>query len=429
MTRRIPYIISLLFIFPSLLAGNFRLDAAQAKPQVGINGISPIFEVYSDTLNQNTMVLAFNPATASYLVVWSTEQDSYTTDLWARPVFMDGRLGPVFNIDSSPNIGMYYQTLAADPGRLRFLLVYYTRNDSNDITILARTVSWNGGQISSPVTLMSGHYSSSREPSVVYNPNRDEYLVVYDDSSDPGCSYTKMYAVRINAETLALTPPVQIGQCTADEYSYNGQVVLNIPADQYQLAYARYVDTNSTYYLLTRWLLADLSQMGVPVELNSSLSNEDVVHIASGPNGYLAAYFTIESIYFQIYGWFIRLDGSLEGEPFKIPVTMEQATSACSPSIAYLGALGYIATWCSQTAANPSNLTDVFFRLVPDRPLPPNTKELVLANGPDSQYYSLVSCALGRQCLLIFQDDSSGDRDIFARQFFINYQLLPIVRR
>jgi hypothetical protein len=54
---------------------------------------------------------------------------------------------------------------------------------------------------------------------------------------------------------------------------------------------------------------------------------------------------------------------------------------------------------------------------------------MVLAAGPNNQGWPIVACAMGKQCLMVFQDDASGDADIYGRFIFINYQMLPIVRK
>jgi hypothetical protein len=415
----------------ALLAGSFGPGAARADPRHAIQGISPIFEIYSDTLKQNYMAVSFNPGTASYLVVWNTWQDNFTADLWARPVFMNGSMGPVFNIDSIASNIMDTPALAGDPLRGRFLVVYYLYDGSGTYKILVRTVSYNGNQIGPPITITSEPSSSSGlEPSVVFNPHRDEYLLVYGDTSDPACSYSKLLTVRINAETLSLSTPVEIGACTTDEYYYNGQAALHPVFDQYQLVYALKDEVNSTYYLMTRWLSGDLSQIGAPVEMNNSLSNIEMANIDSGMRGYLATYIGQDlGGHMQIYGQFINPDGFLQGGPIQIPVTMNAPLGVGWPRAAYFGSMGYIVTWGYLQTSDPADTVDLYYRLVPERPEPPQTVEKVLADGPGNQGLQIVSCVRGVQCLMVFQDDSSGDEDIFARQLFIDRQMLPFVMK
>lgn len=85
-------------------------------------------------------------------------------------------------------------------------------------------------------------------------------------------------------------------------------------------------------------------------------------------------------------------------------------------------------TGCRQTSPSGDN-PDLYYRLVPERPESPTTPEMVLADGPGDQVYPIVSCALGMQCLMVFHDDQSGDRDIYGRIIFQTRQVLPIVRK
>jgi hypothetical protein len=409
-----------------LLGSSFGFDTARADV---INGVSPIFEIYSDSLTNYYMVAAFNTGTASYLVAWITQQDANTTDLWARPVFMDGKVGAVFNIDTSASYYMSFPALAADPTRARFLVAYHSEDTTGWNSLLARTVSYDGSLISSAITIMGGEPMYISTPSVAYNPQLDEFLVVYDDTSDPTCGHSRLYAVRINAETMTVITAVEIGSCTTDEYSYQGNVALH-PSNQYQLVYTQYDNVNSTYYLLTRWLSADLSQMGAPVEMNNSKSNIEKVLVASGTGSYLAVYLGIDaSSHMQIYGQFIGIDGNVMGGPIQIPVTMDDPAGVWFPSVAFRGSLGYVVSWGFVKTSDPGDDPDLYYRLVPERPEPPTTPEMVLADGTGDQGYPVVSCALGMQCLMVFHDDQSGDRDIYGRMIFQMRQVLPIVRK
>jgi hypothetical protein len=352
-----------------LLVGSFGLDAARAISPAGTQGLSPIFEIFSDTLKQYYMTVAFNPGTASYLVVWNNEQGSYTRDLWAIAVFMDGNLSPAFNIDSIAGEYMFGPALAADPGRARFLVAYYLHDGSGMYKILVRTVTYDGSQIGSPATIVSGNFYGN-EPSVVYNPFMDEYLLVYDDTSDPACADSKLFAVRINASTLALGTPVKIGTCTTNEYSYNGQAALRQESNQYQLVYARLDLVNSIYYLLARQLSADLSQIGTPVEMINNLGNVDVALVSSGTWSSLVVYLGDDPAWhMQIYGQLLEPNGALLDGPFQIPVTMNNPYGAWPLHVAHAGSLGYIVTWGILQTSDPADTTDLFFRLVPERPV------------------------------------------------------------
>lgn len=424
--RRISLVLAVAVCF-SLLAGSFRLDAARGNE---LKGVSPIFEIYSDTVRQYYISVAFNPGSGSYLVVWDTVEDSNTTDLWARPVFMDGSLGPVFNIDAIATEKMYVPTVAADQIRLRFLVVYTQVDASNNKTIFARTVTFNGSQINPPIPIMTTSTAGLINfSSVVYNPTRDEYLLVYDDNSDPACNNSKMYAVHINAETLALSTPVEIGACTSDEYNYRGVVALNPVTGQYQLAYV-FVDTaNTTASLITRWLSADLTQLGMPVEIDND-SYSQWVTLSGGKGTFLSIFIGLDAgKHMQIYGQFIGIDGGLLGEPFQIPVTMNNPDSVWFPQVAFSGSLGYLVFWSFKPTDDTGDGFNAYYRLIPERPILPTTPEFVLAGGPGDQGYLAGSCVPGMQCLMAFLDDQSGDDDIFGRIFFISHQLLPLVAK
>jgi hypothetical protein len=164
------------------------------------------------------------------------------------------------------------------------------------------------------------------------------------------------------------------------------------------------------------------------VEMNNSGSNVDEALIASGISSSLAVYLGRDaSGHMQIYGQLLDPGGALLGAPFQIPVTMNDPAGVWSPEVAFVSSLGYIVTWGVQQTSGDT--TDDYFRLVPERPEPLHTPEQVLANGPNNQDMPRVACAVGMQCLMVFKDDASGDRDIYGRFLFIDRQMLPIIRK
>src|SRR4030067_535190 len=84
-----------------------------------------------------------------------------------------------FNIDSDAGNSMEKVAITADTTRARFLVVVHYNDHSGYNQILSHTVNWNGGQISPAVNYSTGvWWDSAAGPSVVYNPQMDEYLLV-----------------------------------------------------------------------------------------------------------------------------------------------------------------------------------------------------------------------------------------------------------
>jgi hypothetical protein len=420
--KRITIILAVL-VCAELLAGSLELDAARAA--------GPIFEIFSDSLQQYYLDAAFNPATGSYLVVWSTMQGSYTEDLWARPVLLDGTLLPAFNIDSVAGNTMKKVAITADLTRARFLVVVQYNDHSGYNQILSHTVNWNGTQISPAVNYSTGGWwDSAAGPSVVYNPQMDEYLLVYEDTSDTNCSYAKVLAVRMDPESLIPSSPVEVGGCDSSEYAYYGRAAYHADSNHYQLIYDRVDLATSDDYLTTRSLSADLSQVGAAVEVASGVRYATDMSIASGPGGFLVAYMgRDDNDYFQVYGQFIGPYGALLGSSVQITNEQIEQYAWYVPRASFFGSLGYVVAWSFLPSTTPPDSFDAYYRFVPDRSEQPQATQMLLAGGSSHQSFPVVSCVPEMQCLLIFTDDKSGDYDLFGRQVYLTRQSLPLVAK
>jgi hypothetical protein len=420
--KRISILLAVL-VCAGLLAGSLELDTAR--------GAGPIFEIFGDSLQQYYLDAAFNPATGSYLVVWNTYEDDYTQDLWARPVLLDGTLLPSFNIDSDAGNSMEKVAIAADTTRARFLVVVQYTDHSGYSQILSHTVNWNGGQISLAYTFTTGDWwDYGAGPAVAYNPQADEYLLVYEDTSDTNCSYAKVMAARIDPESLTSSTPVEVGGCDTSEYSYYGRVAYHADSNHYQLIYDRVVLGTSDDYLMTRSLSADLSQVGTAVEIASGVRYATDMSIASGPGGFLVAYMgRDDNDYLQVYGQFIGPYGALLGSSIQITNEQIEQFAWYTPKLSYFGSLGYVVAWSLIPSSTPPDSFDAWYRIVPDRSEQPQTTQMLLVDGSSHQGFPVVSCVPEMQCLLIFLDDNSGDYDIFGRQVHLTRQSLPLVAK
>lgn len=404
-----------------LLAGGLSLDAAR--------GAGPVFEVFSDTLQQDRPAVAFNPATGSHLVVWNTAEDSYTKDVWGRPVLLDGTLLPAFNIDSIAGSMMSHVAIAADTARARFLVVNLYDDNSGFNLIEMYTVNWNGGQISLPVGFTTGSWWDYGEgPAVVYNPQADEYLLVYEDTTRVTCSYPMVVAMQVDPENLDLSTPVQVGGCNTDEWSLCGRVAYHPGSNRYQVIYERIGVSDSSNTLMTRWVSADLSQMGSPVEIAAYPHYTMGMAIASGPGGFLVVYVGEDyDGYYQVFGRFLDPNGNLLGSTIQISDEQVKRVNWNMPNLAFFGSLGYVVAWDFASSYMPPDVFDSFYRIVPDRPEPPHTTPMVLAASSSDESYPTVSCVPDNQCLLVYLDDLSGDYDVYGRPILLARQWLPLM--
>lgn len=404
----------------ALLAGSLELDAAR--------GAGPVFEVYIDALEQYDLDVAFNPATGSYLVAWSSTQDSYTQDLWARAVLMDGTLLPAINLYSTANQKVNKLSIAADTSRGQFLVVSQLVAGISTNWVQAMLVDWNGSPFGTTLLFSTGAYwNSGAGPSVVYNPQADEYLIVYEDTNDTNCAVAKVYAYRLDAAGLSILSSAEVGGCTANQYSLYARAAYYPGSNQYQVVYINVDTTGGMVYLRTRWLSADLSQLGPETVLASSTYMRDF-SIINGPDGFLVTYTGKDaSNRPQVYSQYLDSGGNLLGNPIQVTGEQIEQFAWSVPRAAFIGSLGYVVTWDFLASSTLPDSFDSYYRLLRGHPEPPPSPQMVLADGENHQTGPLVSCAPDMQCLLLFRDDSSGDYDIYARQLILQRQSLPLV--
>jgi hypothetical protein len=172
-------ILVLSLIFISL--GIFSELAAAGPDQQVIPELGPIIRIWDDAGSNSNPAIAYNSLHDEFLVVWATMQDAFSTDIWARRLHSDGSpiSSGVFNIDNFAGIHLIDPAVSYNPQTDQYLVVYTAEFSMEDHDIWGKVVNWNGSLSSRLYIDNRGQVQNS--PAVVYNPRENQYLVAYSD--------------------------------------------------------------------------------------------------------------------------------------------------------------------------------------------------------------------------------------------------------
>ncbi|REJ81198.1 MAG: hypothetical protein DWQ36_18675 [Acidobacteria bacterium] len=158
-------------------------DAAAAWPEIGANDFRITFEggTGQSLPSARLVAAAFHPERQEYFVVYIAAE--FENDLEARRLQADGTAvsGSFFLANASDILNV---ALAYSPVHDHYLVIWWQADDG--FQVLGRLVSPEGAILSStlPIVPVCSDLPSCT-PSVVYNPTADEFLVVWgrDESS------------------------------------------------------------------------------------------------------------------------------------------------------------------------------------------------------------------------------------------------------
>lgn len=223
------------WVWVCVLAGALSLPVAGAAGAVGAGRdpgragetIGPDFRVSgkSGTGGETSAAVAANATAGGFLVVWMDGRDpDQGLRVFGRRVAADGSVvGRDFAISGHAPADHTFGVprgvdVAYSPSADAYLVVWndLRRYDTRGVDLYGRMVSGDGVplgrafRISGPGATYPVHES---EPAVAYNPNTDEFLVVWQD----GRGKENVYGRRVSADGAVVGPEIAVGVAT-DHY-------------------------------------------------------------------------------------------------------------------------------------------------------------------------------------------------------------------
>lgn len=178
--------------------------------------IGPNFAVSSgQTVFQgNPADAAYSPVTRKFLVVWADTRNSSSTgsDIYGSLIDTDGGLGSEFPISTAPG-DQWYPSVTYNPQTDQFLVLWTDMRTGNDI--YGQLVSSQGTPVGTelPVSTAPG---AQRFQDAAYNSLSNQFLVVWDDNRN--CS-DEVFGRLLNGDGTSSTGDFLIAGCSTGNLS------------------------------------------------------------------------------------------------------------------------------------------------------------------------------------------------------------------
>ncbi len=331
-------------VSPNLAEGRYN----PAPESLSFPKLGPILNIWDDAKENLNWTGVYNRNYDEYLSIWSIKQDEWSTDLWARRIGRDGSLYPHFAIAVSAGKKLMYSTAAYATKHDRYFVVFHESDgsDPSNMNLSAVMFDYNGGNLSSFLTVDDSATHVWGSPSVAYNEQDDEFLVVYDKAIG-GCM--QVLARRFDAQTgLPVAAPQLIGACDSDTDRYIPSVAYNRQHNNYLIAFDYRRFWLGEEYAHAVIASNTLSAFSPEYRLSENGIGQGDLHVAAGQDGYLVVW----SAYpYQVYARRVNPDG--------LPVLPDEAftISPISSQIYFVNvaatSLGYWVVWSNKPTADP----------------------------------------------------------------------------
>lgn len=373
----------------------------------------------------------FKPAVAANwvrgenLVVWHNNWPDGHHDIYARRVSQNGNLLSWFAITAGTNI-RWQPAVAYNAADAEYLVVWMhdVSGNGTQFEIWGKIVAWDGSYQKPEFKIISWPGRTFWTPRVVWNHNRNQYLVVWTAFDTNTLQPTDVSSMLLDANGNLVTGRV----LTTSDFPHQVDVAYGWAKDEYFVVFVRvYTQAttgNDIYGLRVSHNNAVVSPPGV-IEIHSGTNNQNGPRvIADGKGDYMVVW---EHEYLptdhDIYGREIDMNGNPVGASF---ILSNWPQDERNPAIAasFDDTPEYIAVWQRATTSGTSiaarrwgdGLVTRWFEVTGGE-FWEDTKPVVVANPPSY--------------LIAYQGDSTGDptvmSHIYGRTWDSNVTWLPLV--
>lgn len=379
--------------------------ASPAFSQLSLGPAVPIWE--DDMLNYGVEVV-FNPLHDEFLVLWSTAQGTYTTDINARRISADGSLLSFFNVHSVAGVWLLEPSAAFSPVHDEYLVTWIHYGAEMDVA--GRRIGADGA-VMHPVFSIAGGSGFQSAPRVSYASSVDEYLVVYQNLWLSGDS--DIDAQRVRASDNLLLSWANIA--TGSDSRFGPTVAYNEASDRYLVAYLHEPTLGADNEIAGKIALTDLNGVSVaPEQIYVPASGStQAVAAAAGIDGYTLVF----SRDFSVRAMSLATDGSPIGPTHGNQISAHTiSTDPVFLDIAALWANQYVAAWDTAPTFTSSDIMAARIFVEPGGPV---GDEVAVEDRAFEQYWPAVACAPSGRCLVVYSDPWNAgvdlDTDIWGR--------------
>jgi hypothetical protein len=354
--------------------------------------MSPFIEIWTDLFENNHPSVAYNSRRNEFMVVWYTKESVSKWTLWGRKVKMDGTLGGVFEIRRYEDEQCSDPVIVYNPEKDEYLVAFKWVHFLGLVTdIGAHLINWEGTR-TRDIIVAADIFLVEEEPAVALNKNTGEYLVVWTERENPTTYNIK--GRRIDA----LGNPLEIKKLAGVANEFRGS-----PA-------AAYNALNNNYFIVYGWeggtppkilgvtCSADLGAIGLERQVSGGTVDMSPT-IAFGAGEFEAVWWKVEH---SVLARRISAQGDPLGPasgytsmPFNSPIYPR------NPDIAYLGKDLYLSVagiWNPATADEG----DIAGRLLKTGLDQPYEDLFNIDASPNLQSLPRVACDSHGNCLVVY---------------------------
>ena len=286
--------------------------------------------------------VAYNDKKDEYLVVWSNEWLGGHKDVYARRVESDGNLLNQFTVASGAN-DKYDPAVVFNSTAEEYLVVwlYTPPGGGNTNEVWGRLVSWDGATLEPEFKIASWPNRMFADPSVAWNSNLDEYLVVWGANDA-----TAGWNLDVSSMLLAANGDIITGRnLTTSNEPFDPDVVYNPVTNEYFVVYTTFTNTTQQDIKGLR-VKADNSVIDPPGEITIASNNVGEMEPSVATNGkfnYAVVWQSWIASDYDIYGQRLDFNGtkSWNQDSYALTINIDET----HPDIAYDGQDSYLITW------------------------------------------------------------------------------------
>jgi hypothetical protein len=422
-------LVGLILLLGSIILLGVSMSAFAHPAEVGapVSGtnvkLSVFINIWLDDVENYLPAVAYNSRHNEYLVVWYNDRGP-TRDIYARRVRSDGTLLSHFTVTHNANFWNYDPDIAYSLIHDEYLVVWTYKSTLTGNDIWARRVSWDGSWLGSEFQIGRPDKSGDQaSPAVAYNPQADEYLVVYENRWG---GTRDIDAQRVRASDGAVQSWRNIATGPG-ELRHFPDVAYSSASNSYLITYwyqpSSSADPGDVLGKLASPNLGDLSgEINICVDNN----NQKFPTVAASTGEFLVAWEDSPSLTTtEVYARRIAADGTPLGPSGGFWITGITDQHSGSPVVASGSASGYLITWYRYMGA--SNW-DVFARLVRPGHDSGFNSEFAVDNDVGVQWDPVAACSTTGDCLVVEEDNNSdlGDFEIRGRMVIFEKVFLPL---
>ena len=420
-------VLILLVGFSILLGVSISAIAHPAEADSTVSGtsikLSPFINIWLDEVDNYLPAVAFNSLHDEYMVVWYNHRGP-TRDVYARRIRADGTLLNQFTVAHDVNLSNYDPDIAYSPIHDEYLIVYRHETVSTGDDIWGRRVAWDGSWMGDEFAIGRSDKSGLQaEPAVAYNPQADEYIVVYENRWGGTRDIPRGRRGPRDGAVLSWAN-IATG---AGQLRHHPDVAYSPGNNYYLITYwYQLSSTTDPGDVLGKVTSSDMGYISAEIDICVDANTQAFPTVAGSSDEFLVAWEdSPNATTTEIYARRIASDGTPLGPSGGFWITGIPDQDNGSPVVASGSASGYLITWYRHVG---SSNWDVFARLVQMGRDAGLESEFAVDNDVGIQWDPVAACNRFGDCLVVEADNNSVGNDFEIRGRLVMFEkvFLPL---